>query len=345
MSKTRPIPTKKIEGKSIKSTYETETDFLTSKLEATEINYLPLSALEETELEKIILYGESGSGKTRWYLTISNFFSMGNLPPEHFLMCVLNPDRRSGVSKLISVVPKEYRDRIYIFECNTYEEIWKATRISQKLLDDHLKKTKIPGWFVCELLNEVWMYAQDYYSRMAYSESLGEYFAKRRMEVLRRATKPDEATAYRALEGWGDWPVIKYFHNYYWIDQIKRFPHNVLFTAECREENDAHSIFSKIGYRPAGEKDNIHRVDTIIYLSHIGDTFKQQALKLTGFSRLYGVTDITNKTGLAEHYKMLEKLEKKGFKIGKRKELIQSTEKKLEKKPEFPKVENFELEL
>jgi len=111
--------------------------------------------------------------------------------------------------------------------------------------------------------------------------------------------------------------VIKFFHNFNWIDKIKRMPYNVLFTSEIKEEGNKDSIFYDIGYRPSGEKDNMHRFDTILYLSHKGNKFSQACYKLTGYSKIYSSVDITNKNGYEVHKGLLKRLEDAGLRTSK----------------------------
>jgi len=198
--------------------------------------------------------------------------------------------------------------------------------------------------------------SQDYYSRQAFGETLADLMsAKRRaVEELKSIKSEDKKeSAYQALEGWRDWTVIKFFHNFNWIDRIKKMPFNVGATAEIREIDNPDSIFYAIKVRPAGEKDNAHRFDTIIYKTHKGNNFTQQCFKLTGYSRLYSAIDITNKNSYAEHKKILEKFETAGYKSSAIEELekeagikvpnVSPPPKKEEPKPE-PKEEKKEEE-
>ena len=292
-------------------------------------------ATDTAEVEKIILFGESNAGKTRWYLNVLQSLKEKGMKKEDILMCIVYPDRPTGLTKLVNLIPPEFTDRVMILPVNNYEEMVSATGIAEQKLIEHQEKTGKYGWLVIELLEESWRSAQDYYSRQAYGVTLAEYFAQKRQQI---AAQKDDSSAYKALEGWSDWPIIKFFHNFNWIDKIKRFPFNVIFTSEIKQETNADSIFSGIGYRPAGEKDNLHRVDTILYLSHKGDKFSQQCFKLTGYSRLYSTYDITDKNGYGEHLKILKKFEKAGYKTSAIKELEEEAGITPPKPPENPKT-------
>jgi len=271
-------------------------------------------AKEVVDSEKIILFGESNTGKTRWYLKILEGLIEHGMKKEDILMCVVFPDRPTGIAKLASLIKSEYRECIKIFQINTYEELVSSTAQAEQLLKEHYKKTGKYGWLIVELLEDAWKSSQDYFCREAYGQSMGEFFSN-----MRDSMEKPGSPAYEAFSGpfGGPWPIIKFFHNYNWIDKIKRMPFNVLFTSELKREDNKDSMFADLKYRPAGEKDNIHRVDTIIYLSHKGNKFSQACYKLTGYSKVYSTVDITGKNGYKTHKDLLKRLEKAGLRTSK----------------------------
>jgi len=271
---------------------------------------------ETAETEKIEWFGESNSGKTKGYLDILGYYSALKIPKEQVMMCIVFPDRATGLTKLYNVIPKEYVERVFPFTVNCYEDLVVATATAEKKLLEHFKQTGHHGWLIIELLEEAWRMAQDYYSRQAYGETLADFLALQRetvKEKMKKLGKEDKDTAYMGLEGFKDWTVIKFFHNFNWIDRIKKMPFNVGATSEIKKETNKDSVFFPIGVAPAGEKDNVHRFDTVIYKAHRGDKFYQQCFKLTGYSRLYNEQDITDKNSYAVHKKILELFEKKGY--------------------------------
>ena len=241
---------------------------------------------ETIETEKIIWFGDSNSGKTKSYLDILGYYKANNVPKEKVMMCIVFPDRATGITKLYNVIPKEYVERVFVYTTNCYEDIITATAGAEQKLLEHFKETGTHGWLIVELLEEVWRYSQDYYSRKAFGETLADLMASKRKSIQEIMDSKDESSkdnAYKALEGWKDWTVIKFFHNFNWIDKIKKMPFNVGATSEVKEETNKDSIFYLIKTRPAGEKDNVHRFDTVLYKAHRGNKFYQQCFKLTGF--------------------------------------------------------------
>ena len=267
------------------------------------------------DTEKLLIFGETGSGKTKFYIDIFRYLYKKGLKADDFLACIILPDRPTGLTKLVDFIPKPYMDRIEVFSVNNYEDTIKTTASAIRLLEEHYKKTGKFGYLVFELMENYWTFSQDYFCRNAYGKTMGEYFAQ--MQSIMGADKGDKRTAYEAFAGpfGGPWPIIKFFHNFNWIDKVKRLQFNTIFTSEMKEETNKDSIFFDLGYRPAGEKHNQHKMDTIIYASHIGNEFFIRAYKLIGYTKLYGKTKSTGKNDYETHLMCLEELEKRGFKV------------------------------
>ena len=272
---------------------------------------------ETAYTEKLLLFGETGSGKTQMYLDILPYLLETEFPVKDVLMNIILPDRPTGVSKLCGLVPNEFidDDRVNIFPVSDYETTIVATATSDKLLRKHFRETGKLGYAVFELMENYWTFSQDYFSRQAYGQNLGEFFAQ--MQNIMGEEKGDKKAAYEAFAGpyGGPWPIIKFFHNFNWIDRIKRFPYHTIFTSEIKEETNKDSIFFEYGYRPAGEKHNQHKMDEVILTSHVKDKFFIKPYKLTGYTALYNKLDVTNKNAYKEHLDAKKKLEDRGFRV------------------------------
>jgi len=305
-------------------------------------------AKDTADTEKILVFSETAAGKTTFYLNILRHLKNKGISKKDMKMYIVYPDRPQGLVKLYGLIPEEYQECIDVLPVGTYEQTIKATATAVEGLEKHFNETGKYGWLVFELIENYWTFSQDYFCREAYGQSLGEFFSQ--MRTIMSKDKAEKRTAYEAFSGpfGGPWPIIKFFHNFNWIDKVKRYPFNVVFTSELKEEDNEDSIFKELGYRPAGEKHTQHKVDTILYLSHKkhGKDYKftMRPFKLTGYRVLYGVVDITNKNAYEEHKKALNELEKRGYKVSKIKDIeeqadIKPPKPKEEKKPEPKKEE------
>jgi hypothetical protein len=271
--------------------------------------------------EKMIVFSETGAGKTRFYLELLEVLKKRGLKKEDLKMYIIFPDRPGGLAKLFGLIPEEFVDCISVLPISNYEDTIIATATAEEGLIEHYKKTGIHGWMIFELLENYWTFSQDFYSRKAYGETLAEYFAHMQESLKKSSGK--NSSAYEALSGpfGGPWPIIKTIHNFNWLDKLKRMPYNIIFTSELKEEENKESIFGALGYRPAGEKHTQHKVDTVLYLSHQGNKFFMRPFKLTGYEKLYGQIEITDKCGYEEHLNALKELEKRGYRISPMKDL------------------------
>ena len=276
---------------------------------------------EAGDAEKIIVFSETGAGKTRFYLKILETLLKKGVSKEDLRMFIIFPDRPNGLAKLFDLIPEEYQDCIDVLPVGNYEDTIRATATAVRALEEHHKKTGVYGWMIFELMENYWAFSMNYYCIQAYGKTMGEYFAQ--MQSIMSKDKGEKRTAYEAFSGpfGGPWPIIKWTHNFNWIDKLKRMPYNIVFTSELREEDNKDSIFSVLGYRPAGEKHCQHKVDTILYLSHKGNNFFMKPFKLTGYTRLYGELNITGKNGYEVHRESLQKLVKMGYSVSKMKDL------------------------
>jgi len=288
--------------------------------------------------EKQLVFSETGAGKTTYYLGILEYLEEQGLPKSNLLMDIVFPDRPNGLAKLYGLIPEEYVDNISVFPVTDYEDTVMATATSYRRQMEHYKKTGVYGWTVFELMENYWTFAQDYFCRKAYGTTIAEYFSQ--MQDIMSKDKAEKKTAYEAFSGpfGGPWPIIKFAHNFNWIDKVKRYPFNVIFTSEMKEEDNQDSVFKSLGYRPAGEKHTQHKVDTILYLSHKGNNFFMKPFKLTGYKRFYGEINITGKNAFGEHKKALKRLRELGYAVSKVDDLEEQAGIKPPKKPE-PKKE------
>ena len=314
------------------------------RMEAIPINRF---AKNTADTEKILVFSETGGGKTTFYLNILRHLKKKGISKKDMKMYIIYPDRPQGLVKLYGLIPKEYQESIEVLPVGTYEDTIIATATAVEGLEKHFKETGVYGWIVFELIENYWTFSQDYFCREAYGQSLGEFFSQ--MRTIMSKDKAEKRTAYEAFSGpfGGPWPIIKFFHNFNWIDKVKRYPYNVVFTSELKAEDNEDSIFKELGYRPAGEKHTQHKVDTILYLNHkkAGKDYKftMKPYKLTGYRAFYAPVDITEKNAYEEHKKALKNLAERGYKVSKMEDLeeqadIKPPKPKEEKKPE-PKEE------
>lgn len=289
--------------------------------------------------EKILVFSETGAGKTSFYLGVLKYLEKNGLDKKDLKMYIVFPDRPNGLAMLYGMIPKKYIDCIHVLPVSDYEGTIRSTATAQKGLIEHYEQTGVHGWTIFELMENYWTFAQDYFCRQAYGQTITQYFTQ--MQSIMKKEKADKKTAYEAFAGpfGGPWPIIKFTHNFNWIDRVKRFPFNIVFTSELKEETNEDSVFKVLGYRPAGEKHTQHKVDTILYLKHTSNNFYMKPYKLTGYRKLYGEINITGKDAYPEHKNAIKRLRDMGYAVTKIDDLEEQAGIEPPKPPKKPKQE------
>lgn len=284
---------------------------------------ISLEKLKRRKAESLLFYGSTFSGKTYGYITIPQYLREQDIPPEKFKMCIVYPDRPGGVTKLLDEVPDEYLSSIELYPITgDFNQVIEATLKSWKQLlefSDFPEETDKQCFLVVEMLDEMWSMAQDTAIREAYGIGIGDYMAQEFQSVLKRAQAEAKSkrdlSAYQVLQGWSDWTIIKNLHNTQWVEVVKQIPFfgiNLICTAGEKPlaEGEEGGTFGKIGVKPAGEKSNRHRVDTIIYMRQKGGRFYIQPAKITELGMVYPEKNVTDERPYGVHLKMQERLKK-----------------------------------
>ena len=143
-----------------------------------------------------------------------------------------------------------------------------------------------PGdWIVLEMMGELWNLAQTAYSEKVFGQTLDEYVMGLRVEaeakVREAALDPRSRGAtsqrqrevgYQGMEGRTDWPRIKGMHNQRVRDRlITESNCNILATTSTVPLTDegqaaAYPQWKRVGVRPEGEKHNVYKFDTWVYV-------------------------------------------------------------------------------
>lgn len=284
---------------------------------------ISLEKLKRRKAESILFYGATFSGKTYGYITIPQYLKEQGIPPEKFKMCIVYPDRPGGVTKLLDEVPDEYLSGIELYPITgDFNQVIEATLKSWKQLlefSEFPKETDKQCFLVVEMLDEMWSMAQDTAVREAYGVGIGDYMAREFQSVLKRAQaeakSKKDLSAYQVLQGWTDWTIIKNLHNTQWVEVVKQIPFfgiNLICTAGEKPlaEGEEGGTFGKVGVKPAGEKSNRHRVDTIIYMRQKGGHFFIQPAKITELGMVYPEKNVTDQGPYGVHLEMQKRLKK-----------------------------------
>jgi len=242
---------------------------------------MPLTDLG-AKFHKILVYGQTGTGKTFGILHIAASLKNNTL----FYL-----DTDEGTSKDVDEFPDDVKSRLQYYLATSMDEM-----IAD--LNDATLKCMPGDWIVVDMAARVWDLAQSEFIRKVFDASeVGRYYLEMRRELERHPviTKSGGVDKQPNLDGWTDWVPIKKRHNEDFMDVLKMLPRkkgvHVLVTTSAdqlktqgkfADKGDTISVFGKVGYKPEGEKHNPHRFDTILFLSKAGGEYYVTCLKNRG---------------------------------------------------------------
>ena len=159
-----------------------------------------------------------------------------------------------------------------------------STGKSHALLDMAMHAKSSGNDCICfETAGEAWSEARNKYARDVYGKDEVELIReiKRRLILAGKKIKP------ASFDGLLDWPHIKDLHKRFMGVLTRETNCNIMITAQAKQiiefgkiKDDSEAgkeisnVFGDLGYRPAGEKWNIYKFDTILLLERFLKEYK-----------------------------------------------------------------------
>ena len=202
--------------------------------------------------EKILLVGDSNTSKT---------FSLVKLAVLYPESKVVIFDADDGTSKLLAELKVELPNLILIPVTFNWKELMDNYKMVKGILTEK-------DWFCMDMMGRFWDFAQNYYSREVFGEDPSEHILQ-----LKRQAK---AVNFGGFEGLQDWTVIKRLHNENLVDDaVLHSKFNVMCTTSVSQFSPKEKVptsgtmgiyASAFGVKPEGEKHNIYRFDSQLFL-------------------------------------------------------------------------------
>lgn len=217
---------------------------------------IQMGQIEKLVRERILLYGDSDSGKTYLYLTIARYYQMRKAKGTFYGLC--SPGNQwdkffgpggefEGLENVVPFDVEEIQDYFDKFD----------KKIKPKATKD--------DWLCIDVISDVWGAAGDEYSKKENKgRDLGEAWA---------TTGGDYP-----VEGW-QWGRINARYRSFAQNRLLRFPGHLVGLAWDKdlqeaakssgkggESDEVRDLFGLIGKKPAGQKEDYKRFDTIIHL-------------------------------------------------------------------------------
>jgi hypothetical protein len=211
----------------------------------------------ERMFESVLLCGEPTTSKT---------WSLINLALNY-------PERQVTIFDFDRGTPKVVQELGGDIPNLTIHIIREWPKLVEKFKEEHARLGK-GDWLCIDMLSRMWDLAQAFYSNYVFGEDPIEHLMTMKKQVNK--------VGFGGFDGLTDWAIIKRLHNEQIIDlAILGGEYNVMATTSIREilpvEKDPkpgslESIYAReFGFKPEGEKHNIHRFDTQVYLYRKAD--------------------------------------------------------------------------
>lgn len=214
--------------------------------------------------ERIFLYGATGSGKSYAYLSIARALAHFGSPATFH---VISTDK--GITRMIYSEFPQIAHLVKVTPAPEWDDLINA-------IDMILPHVAPQDWVVVDLVCKAWDTVQSAFTERVYGRELADYFLDVRAQVERNKAGSGKKGGAPALDGRQDWPTIKTMYRRLQKPLLEQNRCNVLCCAKSKPVDsklDAPALveeFSRIGARPAGNKDLPFEHDTSIYVSRVG---------------------------------------------------------------------------
>jgi len=219
------------------------------------MNEVPIvngSSLVEDRVWKIMIDGESASGKTDFALGWINYEieDLGK-KPEDVLLCIIDLD--DGVTPLLQQgrVKPQHRDRVLYLPCKDFASFLRSYEQFKPVLIEHNEKTGNKGMLFVDNMHQLWEWAREKYTKDSYGMTM------EKLLILRRKKAIENNTFVPTFDQISDYGIINPLHNDPLEDmkfESNRYFHYIWATPTKSE-------FETRKPKPGGQKDNILRVD------------------------------------------------------------------------------------
>ena len=204
--------------------------------------------------ERILVFGDTGSGKTTNALNIARWAARTKSPAHFYIL-----DSDFAIPRMLTNYP-EITDRITLYPCYDWPDYTKA-------LGEVIKKAQPNDWLIVDFIGSAWQAVQSYFTTQVFKQTIGSYF----LQVRKQLT--DDKKSLGALEGWTDWQVINALYKQWVNPLLFKGRYHLYATAKAAtlssdkkptEEKDIRQMFLRYGIKPTGQKDLPYQFHTVL---------------------------------------------------------------------------------
>lgn len=207
--------------------------------------------------ERALLYGGSDSGKSRALLCIAKWHQKRGSDAV-FYIC----SNDLGYEPLLAP-GGEFDDleNVDVKDATTMAEHFEIVRRANAKIRSH-------DWLVVDLLSAVWDAAQDEYAERQFGKDLAEYWS----------TEAPKGSDDYPVKGWEWGPINKRYRSFAINEVMRTKGHVMCMSGQSPlkqasrngtggETPEIAALYGRIGWKPAGQKDDTHRFHTVLHLA------------------------------------------------------------------------------
>lgn len=200
--------------------------------------------------ERILVYGTSGVGKTRAWLSIAKLHQNMGSDAKFYIM-----DSDDAVLRMLGGDTFNELENLVIEPVLDWADYDRA-------LDDFIVKVKgrPQDWIITDMISPAWEAAQNEFTSEFRNQNMEEAYLKWLHEGAKGWT-PLDRTEWGAVnkiyKGWGNKLVFRTGCNLFATASSAKLGDS--------DEKDLRTIFATVGYKPEGQKNNPHRFHTIMF--------------------------------------------------------------------------------
>lgn len=228
--------------------------------------------------ERILLYGDPGSGKTYSYLSIARILQATGSPAR---MHILDTDM--AAERMLEV---EFADLENVEVYPAYDWLDYV-----RILGEIKGRITPDDWIAVDLICKAWLAAQEYYVDRVYSQGMDQFFLDARIKIEESARAKAKASP---LDGWKDWTVINRIYNAWSEALLMKTNCHVIACAKSAAtstETDTRqtlATFGSLSAKPCGQKHLPYNFHTVIMASSFRDRYVMSTAKDRGRSHMEG---------------------------------------------------------
>lgn len=202
--------------------------------------------------ERILMYGNAGTGKTQGWLSIA-----AQYPESQFFVA----DTDDSAERMLATDFSELTnvDVELANDWETFDGALKRFNKTIRNMKEPKRREDLP-WVVVDMSDATWDFVQNYFTEQVFNKGIDDFFLQAR-KVFKGGNKLD------TFEGWTDWQVInKIFQTAWRPITTGASGHHLFITAKAKRAEGAEgkTLYKDLKFMPEGEKRMPHRVHTVL---------------------------------------------------------------------------------